>query len=103
MKTKGTHNYFVYILTNKNKTVLLYTGVTNSLKERLHYHKNPLPFSKAFTAKYKCYYLIYYELFNQIETAINREKQIKGISRSKKEKLISEFNPKWEFLNSSID
>ena len=101
MKTKGTHNYFVYLLTNKNKTVL-YTGVTNNLKQRLCHHKNPLPFSKSFTAKYKCFYLIYFEQFNEIETAIKREKQIKGYRREKKEALISGFNASWEFLNDTI-
>ena len=101
MKTKGIHNYYVYILTNKKKTVL-YTGVTNNLKGRLHYHRNPLPFSKAFTAKYKCYYLLYYEQFHDIDTAIKREKQIKGYSRLKKEKLISGSNTSYEFLNNSI-
>jgi len=84
MKTKGTHNYYVYILTNKTRTVL-YTGVTNNLKERLHFHANPLPFSKTFTTKYKCFYLIFYEHFFEIEDAIKREKQIKGWSRKKKE------------------
>ncbi|WP_435139231.1 GIY-YIG nuclease family protein [Formosa sp. A9] len=101
MKTRGTHNYYVYILTNKNKTVL-YTGMTNNLKERLHYHRNPLPFSKAFTTKYKCFFLIYYEHYSEVELAIKREKQIKGISRLKKEKLIASFNPTWEFLNQKI-
>lgn len=75
MKTKGSHNYFVYILTNKNKTVL-YTEVTNNLKERLYFHSHPEPFSKAFTAKYKCFYLIYYEHFSEIEDAIKREEQM---------------------------
>lgn len=101
MKTKGTHNYYVYILTNKAKTVL-YTGVTNNLKDRLYFHNNPLPFSKTFTAKYKCFYLIYYEHFFDIEDAIKREKQIKGKSRTKKEKIISDFNPEWTFLNDTI-
>jgi len=101
MKTKGSHNYYVYILTNLNKTVL-YTGVTNNLKERIHFHINPLPFSKAFTTKYKCYYLIYYEHFFGIEVAIKREKQIKGWSRLKKDKMISNFNTEWKFLNDQI-
>ena len=101
MKTKGTHNYFVYILTNKVKTVL-YTGVTNNLKERLYYHKNPLPFSKSFTAKYKCFYLIYYEHFFEIEGAIKREKQIKGWSRIKKDVMITNFNANWNFLDDNI-
>ena len=101
MKRKTSHNYYVYILTNKNKTVL-YTGVTNNLKDRLYFHKNPLPFSKAFTTKYKCYYLIYYEHFFHIEDAIKREKQIKGWSRSKKENLVSNVNPSWLFLDEEI-
>jgi len=101
MKIQAKHNYYVYILTNKARTVL-YTGVTNNLKERLYFHKNPLPTSRAFTTKYKVYYLIYFEHFQDIETAIAREKQIKGYSRNKKEKLINAFNPTWEFLNDRI-
>lgn len=101
MKTKGTHNYYVYILTNKTKTVL-YTGVTNNLKDRLYFHANPEPYSKAFTAKYRCFYLIYYEHFFDIENAISREKVIKGWSRKKKEALINDFNAHWKFLNDSI-
>ncbi|WP_417214499.1 GIY-YIG nuclease family protein [Bizionia sp.] len=101
MKTKGTHNYYVYILTNKIKTVL-YTGVTNNLETRIYQHRNPLPFSKAFTTKYKCFYLVYYEQYNDNETAINREKQIKGLSRAKKDGMITLFNPTWKFLNNDI-
>ncbi len=101
MKTQAEHNYYVYILTNKNKTVL-YVGVTNNLKERLYFHANPLPFSKAFTAKYNVKYLIYYEHYSDIETAIDREKQIKKYRREKKEVLINAFNPQWKFLNNDV-
>lgn len=102
MKTLGTHNYYVYILTNKNKTVL-YTGVTNDLKQRLYWHRNPEAiYSLHFTHKYRCYYLLFYEHYNDVDTAIAREKQIKGYSRSKKEKLINEFNKDWKFLNDMI-
>ncbi|TWO34362.1 GIY-YIG nuclease family protein [Seonamhaeicola sediminis] len=101
MKTKGTHNYYVYILTNKTKTVL-YTGVTNNLKERLYHHNNPLPFSKSFTSKYKCFYLIHFEHFFEIDDGIKREKEIKGWSRAKKEQLINTSNPDWTFLNDTI-
>jgi putative endonuclease len=100
-KTLGTHNYYVYILTNKNKTVL-YTGITNELKERLYFHCNTEANSKAFTAKFKCFYLIYYERYEDVNTAIDREKQIKGWKRDKKETLIKEFNPEWKFLNNDI-
>ena len=78
MKTIGTHNYFVYILTNRNKTVL-YIGVTNDLKNRIQFHRENTNLNKkAFTSKYKCFYLVYYEHFNNIKDAILREKQLKG-------------------------
>ncbi|QEE50130.1 GIY-YIG nuclease family protein [Flavobacterium alkalisoli] len=100
-KTLGTHNYYVYILTNKIKTVL-YIGVTNNLNERLYYHQNPEAHSKAFTAKYKCSYLLYWEHFTDADIAIAREKEIKKWRREKKDKLISGFNPDWKFLNDKI-
>ena len=101
MKVHADHNYFVYILTNKSKTVL-YTGVTNELAKRLYWHQNPASYSKAFTARYKCTYLLYFEHHFSIENAIKREKEIKGWSRKKKENLINSFNPSWSFLNDSI-
>ena len=100
MKTIGTHNYFVYILTNYNKTVL-YIGVTNDLISRLYFHKNSED-KRSFTSKYNCYYLIYYERFERIEQAIDREKELKGWRRKKKEDLIASFNPDWAFLNDNI-
>jgi len=101
MKTLGTHNYYVYILTNRIKTVL-YIGVTNNLKERLYIHQNPEATSKAFTKKYKVYYLIYIEHYMDVNTAISREKELKGWKRSKKEALINSVNPDWNFLNDEI-
>ena len=102
MKTLGTHNYYVYILTNRSKTVL-YTGVTSNLKDRLRFHIEHTNLNKkAFTSKYKCFYLIYYEHFYNVDQAITREKQIKGWLRVKKEALINKFNPDWEFLNNKI-
>ncbi|WP_017731542.1 GIY-YIG nuclease family protein [Nafulsella turpanensis] len=73
------HNYFVYILTNKNKTVL-YTGLTNDLERRVFEHKEKSRKS-AFTARYHIGKLVYYERFSHIEEAIEREKQIKAGSR----------------------
>lgn len=99
MKTFGTHNYYVYILTNKGKKVL-YTGVTNDLKIRIHQHQHSV---NSFTAKYKCFYLLFYERFQEIEDAIKREKQIKGWSRNKKNILITTFNESWTFLNETIE
>ncbi len=96
-------NYFTYILTNKNKTVL-YTGVTNNLKRRLYEHQEDAKGAKdTFAGKYNCSYLVYYERFQLIEHAIKREKEIKGWNRSKKEKLILDFNPEWRFLNDDVD
>lgn len=100
-KTLGTHNYYVYILTNKIKTVL-YIGVTNNLKERLFDHQTPDVHSKAFTSKYNCFYLVYYEQYSNVEIAIDREKKLKKWRREKKDTLIEEFNPEWKFLNDDI-
>ncbi|MFC5271326.1 GIY-YIG nuclease family protein [Adhaeribacter terreus] len=73
---KGLH-YFVYIVTNPNKTVL-YTGVTNDLTVRLEQHYQNRGDKATFTGKYHCYKLLYYEIFSGIEQAISREKEIKG-------------------------
>ena len=93
------HNYFVYIVANKNKTVL-YIGVTNDLQRRTYEHENGL--LPGFTQKYNCHYLVYYEHFQSINDAIEREKEIKKWRREKKENLINEFNHDWKFLNSEI-
>ena len=98
MKTVGTHNYYVYILTNKNKTVL-YIGVTNNLKNRITFHKTS---KSSFTSKYNCFNLIYYERFEDVNFAIKREKELKGWNRNKKEELINSFNAEWKFLNNEI-
>lgn len=84
MKPISTHNYFIYITTNLNKTVLN-TGVTNDLLSRIHQHKDDVKQNnKSFAAKFNCTHLIYYEHFDYIQDAIDREKQIKGWKRFKK-------------------
>lgn len=98
MKTIGTHNYYEYILTNRNKTVL-YIGVTNNIKDRIDYHKRS---KSSFVSKYNCFYLIYFEQFTEVKDAIRREKQLKGWKRIKKEKLINDFNSEWNFLNEEL-
>ena len=95
--TEGIYNFYVYILTNKNKTVL-YTGVTNNLKRRLQEHKEKIN-PKSFTAQYNVEFLLYYEHFTWIQLAIAREKEIKDLKRNKKEMLINTINPDWNFLN----
>jgi putative endonuclease len=92
------HIYYIYILTNKNNTVL-YTGVTNDLVRRCNEHKIKL--NKGFTSKYNVDKLIYYEVFEFIDLAIKREKQIKGYSRSKKDSLIDKVNPNRDELNNN--
>jgi len=87
--------YFVYILTNKNNSVL-YTGITNSLMRRIWEHKSQL--IVGFTKKYNVTKLIYYESFDNPTEAIKREKQIKAGSRKKKIELINKFNPEWQEL-----
>ena len=95
--------YCVYILTNRKQGVL-YTGVTNNLQNRLFEHKEDSFKGKtSFTGKYNCYFLLYYEHFDFIEDAIDREKEIKGWTRKKKEDLITSFNPTWKFLNDEIE
>ena len=93
------YNFFVYIMTNKHKNVL-YIGVTNDLSRRTEEHETGA--LDGFTKKYNCHYLVYYEHFTQIEHAIEREKEIKKWRREKKDKLISDFNPEWRFLNDEI-
>ncbi|MFC5191161.1 GIY-YIG nuclease family protein [Algoriphagus aquatilis] len=86
----------IYIMTNFSNTVL-YTGVTNDLIRRVFEHKSGLD-PKSFTFKYKISKLVYFESFHSIKEAIVREKQIKGGSRIKKEKLINSLNPAWKDL-----
>jgi putative endonuclease len=82
--------YFVYILSNKSG--MLYTGVTNDLEKRLYQHKNKL--NKGFTERYNVNRLVYFESANDVTVAIVREKQIKGMLRSKKIELIKTMNPR---------
>lgn len=94
-------SYYVYILTNKIKTVL-YTGMTNALEQRLIEHFIDRIERKTFTGKYNCHFLIYYERYRYVNDAITREKEIKGWLRIKKEALIQTFNPEWKFLNEEL-
>jgi putative endonuclease len=88
--------YYVYIITNKSNKVL-YTGVTSDLKKRIYEHKEKLV--KGFTGRYNVYKLVYYDMCEDIESAILREKQIKGWARKKKVSLIESMNPEWKDLS----
>jgi putative endonuclease len=91
--------YYVYIMTNKGNNVL-YTGVTNDLKKRVYEHKNKL--TTGFTKKYNVTKLVYYEVFEDIENAILREKQIKGGPRKQKVQLVDSMNGKWHDLYEGL-
>ena len=100
--TAMTYNFFVYITTNYNRTVL-YTGVTNDLCTRLQQHyEDSCGDKKSFAGKYNCYNLIFFERHGDINHAIEREKEIKGWKRSKKMNLIQDQNPEWKFLNDEV-
>ena len=90
------HLYYVYILTNASHKVL-YIGVTNDLERRCYEHKHKLV--KGFTQKYNVNKLIYFEIFEEIDLAISREKHIKGYSRAKKVALIDQLNSNWNELH----
>ena len=95
------NSYCVYIVTNSLKTVL-YIGVTNNLAQRITEHYMDRISRKSFAGKYACHYLVYYETYTSIAFAIEREKELKGWKRIKKELLILSFNPGWDFLNKEL-
>ena len=88
-------SYYVYIMTNKNNSVL-YTGVTNDLKRRVYEHREKLV--EGFTRRYNVTKLVCFETCGDIEVAIAREKQIKGWSRRRKVELINSMNEDWRDL-----
>jgi putative endonuclease len=91
-----THDYCIYIMTNKANTVL-YVGVTSDLYDRVLKHKYKI--YEGFTSRYFCDKLVYYEEYQWIHDAITREKQLKGGSRKKKIDLIVANNPAWNDLS----
>jgi putative endonuclease len=94
--------YFVYILTNSNNTVL-YTGVTNNILRRTNEHKQENNYYQSFTKKYNVNKLVFYESYNDVRDAIAREKQIKGGSRKNKINLINLNNPEWKDLHNELN
>lgn len=91
--------YHVYILTNKKNTVL-YIGVTNNLIRRMFEHKNKLV--DGFTKKYNLTKLVHYEMTNNIQGAISREKQLKNWHRTWKINIVNSTNPKWKDLSEEF-
>jgi len=94
-------NFFVYLVCNPLNTVI-YTGVTSNLPKRINQHKMKT-FPNAFTAKYNCTKLVWYQELGTHDKAFKREKQIKAGSRRKKIALIEEVNPEWKDLSSEWD
>ena len=91
---------YTYILFNKRNGTL-YIGVTSNLVKRVYEHKNKL--ADGFTKKYNIDKLAYYEVYDDIEEAIIREKKLKGASRKKKLELIEMNNPEWiDIYNEKI-
>ena len=86
-------NYYVYILANSSN-VTIYTGVTNNLIKRVYEHKTKAD-AESFTAKYNIHKLVYYEMTNDVRSAIEREKQIKSWNRKRKNLLVEKMNPTW--------
>jgi putative endonuclease len=90
--------YYIYILSSKSK--VLYIWVTSDLIKRVYEHKNK--FVEWFTNKYSVDRLVYYENYNNVRNALEREKQLKKWKRQFKIDLINNFNPAWQDLYSDI-
>jgi putative endonuclease len=93
------YQFWTYILTNYNRTVL-YTGITNHLARRLVEHW--IGAEGAFTSRYNVYYLLFAEETKYVLNAIDREKEIKLLTRRRKEGLIATQNPEWIFMNERV-
>ncbi len=90
------NHYYVYILTNWNNKVM-YIGVTGNLIRRLYEHKHGI--HEGFTKKYHVHKLVYFEETSDVYAALTREKQLKGLLRSKKNALVEAMNPDWHDLS----
>ena len=92
------NRFYVYILTNRYHNVM-YIGVTNDLRRRLYEHKNEM--ISGFTRKYHVHKLVYYEETGDVSVALQREKQLKGLTRSKKNALVESMNQDWDDLSAA--
>jgi putative endonuclease len=96
---RSPKRFYVYIMTNRPRPHVLYTGVTGNLPHRVFQHKNKL--APGFTSRYNLTRLVYYEEFVYPDAAINREKEIKGWRRIKKIRLVETINPQWDDMAES--
>ena len=107
LRMQGAHSeehlsmkkYYVYMMTNKNNTVL-YIGVTNNLVRRVYEHKKNL--IEGFTKKYNCHKLVWFAETESVESAILQEKRMKKWKREYKENVINQLNPEWKDLYFEI-
>lgn len=90
----ATKHYYVYIMSSRSRT--LYTGLSNSLGRRVWEHKQGLV--PGFTKRYTVHRLVYFEVYNDVKRAIEREKEIKAWRREKKVGLVNSVNPTWHDL-----
>ena len=95
MRLSSEHQYLVYILTNGTRR--LYVGVTGDLERRIYEHREKLV--AGFASRYNLTWLAYYEVTSNVESAITREKEIKGWRREKKLALVESMNPEWRDLS----
>lgn len=95
----ANRQYYVYVLANRTN-VALYVGITNDLKRRVYEHKQKLVM--GFAEKYGIDKLVYYEVHDAPESAILREKRLKGSSRARKNRLVESLNPQWRDLYDEI-
>ena len=96
MQNRDEKTLYVYIMSGHSRR--LYTGVTNNLERRVWEHKKKL--IPGFTSRYSFHRLVFFEVLEGPEPAIQREKQIKGWTREKKLKLVESINPEWEDLSA---
>ena len=93
-------SYYVYILSNETN-VAIYIGVTNDLVRRVYEHKTHAD-PNSHTAKYEIHKLVYFEETSDVRAAIEREKQLKGWNRARKNRLVASMNPTWADLYDSL-
>ena len=90
------HNYRVYIMASKSRAI--YIGMTNNLERGVRQHQQDEV--EGFTRQYRCHRLVYFESYDRVENAIDREKQLKLWNRAKKIFLVERANPTWEDLST---
>ena len=95
----SSESYYIYILVSKNNRVM-YIGVTNDLHRRLCEHRNEK--IEGFTKRYHLHKLVYFEKYASPKTAIEREKELKGWTRKRKNDLVTLYNPRWEDQSDSF-